>query len=271
LLSCDASHIASFLCIGFYYERAVTQAFEDILSNVTTPGTRVLDVGGNIGYFTLLSAALAPIVVEAFEPNMKNSLRFCESKNLNHWDSEYDPVSVSTNDQTSPKINLYPFGVGPEEGYFDFIQDDNNPGMGKFRDSSGGGGDELRVITLDKFAAERGWFESRPDVAILKVDVEGREHGVIKGANELLKANIIRNILMEVSARTGKERQVNGDSLHIILAAGYKIFKYGGWPGPSTNVPSSWPSDTSSIVDLIMNITVTASAKQLNLWWVLDS
>ena len=45
---------------------------------------RVIDVGGNIGWYTLLSAAMGA-QVDVFEPNQFNILRMCESICMNSW------------------------------------------------------------------------------------------------------------------------------------------------------------------------------------------
>ena len=251
---------------GHYYEKALSNAFVEVLKS-TPAGSRVLDVGGNIGFFTLLSAANGPVTVETFEPNPKNQLRMCESLLLNHWHSEYD-----TNFYGDPKhvsrVNLYPFGAGRSEGVFSFEENDRNPGQGKFYEQQGvPGSRSLQVLTLDNFARARGWFESRPDIAILKVDVEGMEYSVIEGAMELFQAKLVRNIFMEVSARTEKEMDVNKPSLVMLRKAGYKLHKVGGWRGPNKDV--DFPQD-ENIADHIMKRTKQEQAKQLNLWWTID-
>lgn len=254
----------SIMTHGHYYEKALSRAFVEVLQNATA-GSRVLDVGGNIGYFSLLSAANGPVTVDTFEPNSKNRLRMCESLLLNHWHSEFDhhfygdPTHVS-------RVNLYPFGAGRNEGVFSF-EEHNNPGQGKFHEVGGvPESTDLHVLTLDSFARERGWFESRPDIAILKVDVEGMEYTVIEGAQELLQAHIVRNIFMEVSARNKKEKEINKPALLALHEAGYKLHKVGGWMGPSRDFDSPQDAD---IADTIMRLTVQEKVKQLNLWWTL--
>jgi FkbM family methyltransferase len=253
---------------GDYYEKALSKAFVEVLKDAP-PGARVIDVGGNIGYFTLLSAANGPVGIDVFEPNAKNRLRMCESLLLNHWHSDFDkqvtsdPLPVST-------VNLYPFGIGRSEGTFSF-EEHSNPGQGKFSEkptSPGGAG--LQVITLDNFARERGWFqpETRPHIPLLKVDVEGFEYSVIEGATELLKAKIVENIFMEVSAREQWEIDINKPALKFLAQIGYKLHQVGGWKGP--NKPVEFPQDVENIANHIMLRTLEVHAKQLNLWWKLE-
>jgi len=243
----------------------------------TSPaGSRVLDVGGNIGYFTFLSAANGPVTVDAFEPNPKNRLRFCESLQLNQWLTEYDPWWEAPSTKRS-KVNLYAMGVGAEEGFFEFVEN-GNPGQGSFGDNKGNFNDKqaspkngFRVITLDQFAEERGWFGDddglQPDIALLKVDVEGLEYKVIEGAQKLLQAKIIRNIFMEVSARTHAERKANEPAIRYFLQAGYRLHQTGGGRGPEDDF--NFSQEKYSLVEKVMNLTLAEKGKQLNLWWTL--
>ncbi|CAB9517403.1 Inherit from COG: Methyltransferase [Seminavis robusta] len=249
---------------GDYYKRSLSVAFVEILQD-TAPGARVLDVGGNIGYFTLLSASKGPVIVDAFEPNAKNRLRFCESLNLNQWNSEFDVSIIKTPAAEQSKVNLYPFGVGREDGMFTF-QENSNPGQGKFGKKAEDGEEGFQVVTLDGLAKKRNWFESRPDIALLKIAVEGLEYNVILGALELLQARMIRNILMEVSARNSEEMELNKPALDLLIEAGYKLHKVGGWRGPDKDLELDPNKDAA---EQIMEKTLGEKARQLNLWWTL--
>lgn len=199
-------------------------------------------------------------------------MRHCESLHMNRWyHTEFDDPSEAM--ESSPKTNLYPYGVGKEEGTFFFQEHHSNPGQGQVVDvvktqSSHAKAVSIEIVTLDAFARVRGWFESRPDIAILKVDVEGFEYAVMEGAKELLKSNMIRNVFMEVSVRSAAERESNIPCLEFLSGpAGYKVHQIGGWMGPNT--PVDWPND-DPLVEKILGAAAETSAKQLNLWWKVD-
>lgn len=255
---------------GEYYERKLASSFQEVLQS-SPPGARVLDVGANIGFFTLLSAAQGPFVLDSFEPNLKNRMRFCESLNMNQWfRTEFNnippTIGEGEDEEESPIVNLYPYGVGQEEGHFVF-KEDNNPGMGlvtkaKTTPENKNG---VHIVTLDSFAKERGWFDSKPHVAILKIDVEGNECQVIEGAKEFLKTNMVHNIFMEISVRTKPERRSNIPCLQYLSGdGGYRLSRVGGWQGPGTNV--NWPNE-DALVEKILGAADKEAAKQLNLWW----
>jgi hypothetical protein len=94
------------------------------------------------------------------------------------------------------------------------------------------------------------------------------EYTAIEGAMELLKAKLVRNIFMEVSARNKAERKVNKPALKMISESGYRLHKIGGWRGPEVDV--DFPQD-EDIAEHIMVKTDEEAAKQLNLWWKLES
>jgi predicted methyltransferase len=89
------------------------------------PKARVLDIGGNVGYYSLLSAASGAFVVDGFEPNLKNLLRFCESSVLNRWTNEFEMSS------SQPHLNIYAYGVSDHAGELPFYVR-RNPGEGSF-------------------------------------------------------------------------------------------------------------------------------------------
>lgn len=250
---------------GNYYETALTDAFQQVLKS-SPPNTRVIDVGGNIGFFSLLSAATQrSVTIDTFEPNVKNRMRYCESQAMNRWfHTEFDGTSMYS--ARNPRLNLYHYGVGKKAGNFVF-EENTNPGEGAFVEQKAYLGNGLQVITLDSFAKERGWFETRPDIAVLKVDVEGLEYSVIEGAKELLKAGIVRNLFLEVSAKSGEQARSNQPFIDFLSKeTKYSLYMIGGVAGPDTKV--DWGDDDK----LYTRIVSTASKepwKQLNLWYKL--
>ena len=295
---------------GHYYETALIDAFSVVLNDTVAGETgsvrRVLDVGGNIGYFALLAAAHTNVVVDTFEPNLKNSFRVCQSLHLNDWSNEYEQQqqqqqhhqqqnnngrssSSSSSSGSGSAVNCYPYGVGKEVGSLVF-EESSNPGQGQIRD--GGGGDSnhkddeaspsstsqntIPVISLDVFAESRGWLGTshQPStnvvIALMKVDVEGYEINVMQGAQRLLQSHIIRNIFMEVSARNPKEIEESRVTLTTIASAGYNVHQYGGFRGPKHTVNWSSQKNVTELVDLVMHEVTKKKHPQLNLWWSLS-
>merc|ERR1719410_2481902 len=71
----------------FYYEQQLTNRVAEIFDEKSSQGKEsiMLDVGSNIGWFSLVAAAHGASKVYAFEPNLQNTVRLCESISLNRW------------------------------------------------------------------------------------------------------------------------------------------------------------------------------------------
>lgn len=147
----------------------------------------VLDVGANIGYFTLLFSRLTGPngKVIAFEPSdyafdlLQKNTSINDIKNV-----ELIKKAVSN---TSGKIS---FNEGPE-GFdvYSSTQEITHPSAQKVKFLS----KNIEAITLDDFLSERGI----KNVDLIKIDVEGAEYNVLKGMSNFLKSSRDMTILFE--------------------------------------------------------------------------
>jgi len=266
---------------GHYYEDVQERAWMDILKQAP-PNSCILDVGGNIGYYSLLSASMGPFVVDSFEPNMVNALRFCESLLLNGWKNEFEQPQ----NNSKARVNVNPYGISDKSGRLEFYLD-QNPGASTFRKPKNvvvaklgskvlqpgqkrvdpSKVQYLDVMTLDQFAKERNWFKTRPRIEILKVDVERHEANVLLGAKELLKQQLIQNIFTETSLEDPDNKDLEIAALKLLHDSGYKLKAYGAWRGPSTT--NTWPNDENLVHKILEDIENAPNREYLNLWWTL--
>eukprot|EP00546_Thalassionema_frauenfeldii_P015099 CAMPEP_0178917060 /NCGR_PEP_ID=MMETSP0786-20121207/13025_1 /TAXON_ID=186022 /ORGANISM="Thalassionema frauenfeldii, Strain CCMP 1798" /LENGTH=370 /DNA_ID=CAMNT_0020590545 /DNA_START=220 /DNA_END=1329 /DNA_ORIENTATION=- len=195
---------------GKYYEDEVHDRFVSILDKV--PPSHVLDVGANIGYYTLLSASLGHKVV-SFEPNPANILRLCDSLNLNNFVDH-------------PEIHIFQNAVSNVHGEEMMLHAPRNPGQAFLKPVEGEEETDDHkaktiVVMLDKVAEEQGWLH-RPDfkIKLLKIDVEGKEPQIVLGAPKLLKSGIVENILTE-GRRFGRENIQ--ESFVVLFDTGYTV------------------------------------------------
>ncbi len=132
-------------------------------------GDVCVDIGANIGFYTLFLAKKASQgVVHAFEPVSLN----------------YHVLTVNVLANKLPNVVLNNCAIGDSNTNIEFYvaQDGGfssavDTGRKRIVDKA-----QVRMITLDSYCVSAG--VSRVDV--LKVDVEGGEPGVIRGAHELL-------------------------------------------------------------------------------------
>ncbi len=154
------------------------------MRRVLSPGDAVADVGAQIGYITLAMATLNPgkITVHAFEPEPLNIQRLRKNIALNPGvDVRIVEKAVS---DTNGAIRLY-------------LSKDHNAGT---HSTISGGTNvstdfvEIPAITLDTYVHEQRISALR----LIKIDVEGGEYEVIKGAHETL-TSLRPIVLMELS------------------------------------------------------------------------
>ena len=185
---------------GKYYEKALSKAFTEVLEE--NEGGHVIDVGGNIGWFSLLSRAMGH-TVDMFEPHPSNILRFCESMCLNGWhdcNTVHPMLGATTlqnnNNEKNAYVHVHPIGLLDQPGTLVLASDGLSPGQGRLQTTSVmANAMKVSVSTLDTMGERLGWFDK--DIAILKVDVEGRESEVFNGAEKLIRSGRIQNIFME--------------------------------------------------------------------------
>ena len=249
---------------GQYYEQDLSHVFHQILKDAP-PNSRVLDVGGNIGWFSLLSASLGHHV-DVFEPNMANVLRLCESRSMNQWTTVEREIDLVSRSVKQGSIHIRPFGVGSNNTNMTFFIG-RNPGkatlvrsmLPKWRNPDAS---EISIITLDSMANDLKWFELKTPIIILKVDVEGFEPRVFAGAKSLLHSGLIENILMELSGQS--DNSENAEMLQLILDAGYVPHQVGLF-GDITR--GSIPPMDNNFVGAFLAKFANHSKVQSNLWW----
>ena len=142
---------------------------QDIRSRVK-PGDYVFDVAANIGNHTLYLAAIAKCNLFSFEPNKG----LCDALNQ----------SVELNG-LNKQVLVHQVGVGAKSGVgkFDHL-DKANLGAQSITTILGNASEaEFEIIALDN-------LERNFQVRVLKIDVEGMEIAVLKGAKELISKDM---------------------------------------------------------------------------------
>ena len=145
------------------------------------PGDTFVDVGANIGYYSLLAAHLVGSTgkVIAFEPVGRLRARLERSVALNGFTNVN--VRAELVDRAPGMVDLFEVNAGTNEGISSTVKPPPN---------------SLRVahaaVSLDQVFADSG---TRP--SLMKVDVEGGEEAVFAGARRLLAAKDAPCLLFE--------------------------------------------------------------------------
>jgi FkbM family methyltransferase len=157
--------ITPWILHGGYWEIFV----DDILSALARPGDVFVDVGANMGYYTIkIGSKIGPQgKVYSFEPNP------------HMFDFLSDNIMINAFEGRS---QLFKMAVGAEAGETWFSFQRREPGGGAVHDERLGVEDEIRVpvVRLDDVIPQ-----NQP-VNLIKIDVEGFEPQALKGMRGLL-------------------------------------------------------------------------------------
>lgn len=215
---------------GGVYEPHVAAIFRNYLK----PGMRVLDVGANIGYFTMLSASLVTPTghVMAIEPNPANAKLLEASRRANHFDNV-----VIVQAAAGAELGLLVLNTAHSNGTTSRPSDN----LASLMDST-----TVACLKIDDIL-------SCSHVDFVKIDVEGSEYSALLGASEMIRrchpvivSEFSPDSMPDVSGAKGGTRY-----LQFLLDFGYKISVI-EYDGSITNCGS----DTAKVMEAYSNAGV---------------
>jgi FkbM family methyltransferase len=240
----DVAHLSWGLSLELHPQEAIgysiltTGIFDPCVSEtmhrLIDPGDLVVDVGANVGYLTSLAAARAGAggSVISFEPHPQ--VFELLASNVARWNASgvapVDPHQVALSDRDgTAELNAGPLFHA-------------NMGLATLNEPATATEADIllpvSVQRLDNMLGDR-------DIGLLKIDVEGHEPEVLRGATKLLDSGRIRDIIFE------DHDPYPDASTALVEAAGYRLFSLSNdlfgvhlgqpadrgetadWPGPS--------------------------------------
>lgn len=170
----------------------------ELFDQFLRPGMTVVDAGANIGahtvYFAKIVGPLGQVL--AFEPQRILFQMLCGNIALNRYDNV-----VAVNVALGSELGA---AVVPK---IDYEKGGNFGGMSL---GEGKGGEEVPVKTLDSY--------DLPSCHLIKIDVEGMEQAVLKGAEVLLQKH--RPLLYVENDRAEKSSEL----IQWLLAKAYRLY-----------------------------------------------
>jgi FkbM family methyltransferase len=184
-------------------EQGIWEPYEtSLVLKLLGPGSVFVDVGANLGYFSLIAASLVGDTgkVVAFEPDPVNFELLNASIDLNHFGARIQSVEAGLSDQAC-------------EGRL-YLSEDN---MGDHQIYAGEGDRESLPIALLNGTAFLAPLVSQVD--LLKVDTQGSEFQVMAGLMPLLKnQQKPLRIIIELTPFSLTESGASGRKLIALLA-----------------------------------------------------
>lgn len=170
-------HPHSTAASGVLYTRLPEWESMRFLLDYLRPGEAFVDVGANVGTYTLLAASVEGTRVVAFEPSSRTHARLAENVRLNGLDRP-------------GRVDARPVAVGDRDGWVELtvgLDTVNRIVPSQPRGPASGWGadptppaESVAICRLDTALADV------PGVGLIKIDVEGHEPAVLRGARELI-------------------------------------------------------------------------------------
>ncbi|MBK9983464.1 MAG: FkbM family methyltransferase [Saprospiraceae bacterium] len=164
------------------------------------------DIGANVGSFTMLASAHCGATSICVEPVPTTYAGLVRNIYVN---------------QINDKVTSYNVAMGSQEGFIDFTNSLDT--MNHVAKQEGPGTFKVKVETLD------GILQKRQVPNLLKIDVEGFETEVVRGASWTLQQNELKAIIIElpgVGARYGYDESKIHDTF---IQAGFGAYEYFPW------------------------------------------
>jgi len=204
LFPSDVSH--RHIAYTGFYELPLTRK----ITRLAKEGGLMVDVGANFGYFSLLWAGTsASNKVIAIEASPRVFPYYQENIKKNALGSQVEMHNLAA----GAEPGRLSFSLGPAE----------QTGWGGFGSADiGGEVVEVKVVKLDELIP--------PDVeiSVLKIDVEGADTLVLKGARRLLEQKRIHHIFFEENDRRMQLLGIDrADAVNFLHSVGYSLESFG--------------------------------------------
>jgi FkbM family methyltransferase len=186
------------------------------------PGDTVVDVGANVGWYTLLASKRIGDSgrVIAFEPAPESRALLQRSIAANHLDNVTIEPKALSDKRGTLRLHIHKWNRGG-----------NSVLDGPDREQTV----EVEALPLDEYLANRDG-----EIGLIKIDVEGAEGLVLAGMKNILRRRRVRTLVVEFNPatcrRTGMDPE---DVLRRVLAAGYGVRTLDVWSGQSNRLSES--------------------------------
>lgn len=156
-----------------------------VMKQLLRPRDVMLDIGAHIGHFTILAASVvgAGGMVYSFEPAPRNFQRLSENIKLNRFEAH---------------VETFPIAISDHLGVVEFYEDGGTAGteysMFPHRHGEHGVAFSVQAESLDHLAEKYKLLS----VNFMKIDTEGAELAVLRGAADILRKNPQISLLIEL-------------------------------------------------------------------------
>ena len=154
---------------------------------VDKPDGQVLDIGANLGTFSIpLAKKIPALKFHAFEPQRIVNYQLCANVIINSLDNVYTYELALSNEDTDIELAMPDYAKETNIGAFSI---DAEVRKNEYECATVNTTDKIQLIPLDMMPFD--------NVKLIKIDVEGHELEVLQGGIETIKANNYPPIIFE--------------------------------------------------------------------------
>ncbi|MDW7690496.1 FkbM family methyltransferase [Flammeovirgaceae bacterium SG7u.111] len=184
---------------GIYFNAFEKKELQ-LIKKIIPENAVCLDVGANIGFYTLNISKFRPkSTIHTFEPDPAVYAKLQRNCQINSVDNRVIHHPIALSDQ----ISQQQFYRSDEAHY--------GCGSLSFQPQYSAETIEIETCTLDHFLDEHAIDQ----VDFIKIDIEGHELQMLKGAKKTLENKKVKYILVEFN---GEKLKANGDTLESFLS-----------------------------------------------------
>ncbi|PKP57304.1 MAG: hypothetical protein CVT88_09110 [Candidatus Altiarchaeales archaeon HGW-Altiarchaeales-1] len=184
------------------YENAETELFESQINE----GDVVIDIGANVGYYTLIATKLVGKngKVYAFEPDPTNFSFLKRSVEINNYGNVICEQKAVSNENGKLKLFLHKF----QTGAYTIVGGGNNYV-------------EVETVKLDDYFENKNF-----KVDLIKMDIEGAEGLALEGIKKILDEDKDIKIFSEFVPKALEKSEINGENyLNMLTNSGFSIYE----------------------------------------------
>lgn len=165
------------------------------------------DIGSNIGFYSLWASKFIEQAgaIHAFEPDKKNFLRLTDNLKINQLETKVTINQKAVSDSNGP----LDFSIG--------LDGENHILMESIENAT-----KVEAVTLDHYCHTKNIC----CIDYLKVDVEGFELMVIKGAKSLLEHKKIKIIQLEINTTLANSKTTAQELINYLNGFGYFLCQF---------------------------------------------
>jgi FkbM family methyltransferase len=222
-----------FIALYDLYKNRVEAGDADALRAWVKPGQAIIDVGANIGFFTVRFARWTESGgrVIAIEP---------EAQNLLLLRRRLEKAGVATS------VDVIEGVAADAPGTLHLVLNPHHPADHRI----GASGVPVRAWTVDEIMEARGW----PEVSLIKIDVQGAEIRVLRGAQATL-TRFHPVLFVEVDDRALRDGGFSADMLFDeIEGHGYRAYDLGSPDRPLSRTEAAARRQALGYADYLFRV-----------------